>query len=170
MKIKSSEYSKALYAYNTTVSSLESLAKTTHLPDDLKKKIKELHIKFKAYNIAQHKEIGINLEGKILTVEEIKEIVLDATGYTRWSVYKDEDDLDHSWLLEHFGIDVDVEKIVTYMVERNTNSRSEIFLIKVTVLPGNVYLTFDTGRAGYGIEHLVDNKDMKKNIESQFKD
>lgn len=167
MKIKTSDYSKKEAAHSMALHRLQDVSKINNLPQDLKTEVENLISFFKAYDMSQHKESGIKLEGKVLTEEEVLQAVIEATGYTKWSSFKEED-FNPNWIREKFNLDLKKEDIIEYKVERSTNSRNDVFMISVTCLPGCVNLGFDTGRADHYLDYLVQNEKLKKEIEQNF--
>jgi hypothetical protein len=167
MSIKSSEYSKKETAYRVAVSRLKDVAALDNLPQELKDEVNVLISFFKTYDMEQHKDKGIKLTGEILSQDEVLSAVIDATGYKKWSIFKD-DDFDPKWIINEFNLNVKEDDIVEYRVDRSTNSRNDIFMVTVICLPGCVYVGFDTGRADAYIEHLIPNADIRKEIEANF--
>jgi hypothetical protein len=172
MSIQSTSYSKQLQAYELAHSRISSLiTDTKDLPKPLKDKLIELKNLFKSYDMSQHKTMLKVLEGKILSNQEILEIVKDATGYTKWSENRDmANDFGNSftWLSDHFGVDVENSEVRYLALERSTHSRNEIFLIQFYILPGNVYVEMDTGRANWGSDMLLSNDDIAKYLQRQM--
>ena len=167
MTVKASDYSKKVTAHNIAVSRLTDVSKIDNLPKELKMEVDVLISFFKAYDMEQHKEKGIKLTGEILTGEQVLEIVINATGYTKWSFFKEED-FNPDWVREQFNLDVKDEEIVEYKIERSAKSRNDVWMISVVCLPGCIHVGFDTGRADYFIEHLIPNADAEKEIEKNF--
>lgn len=171
-QIKATEYSKIVSAHSSASSRLDEAAKIEHLPKALKDEVKALIKKFKDYDLAQHREKGKMLTGKMLTAEELKQIVIDASGYTKWIIdtqFDEEEPSNYQYLLDRYGVDVaDKSKIVEYRISRKVNSRDDLWLVSFTVFPGHVEISYDTNRVGYGEDNLIANKDIKKVIEAQF--
>lgn len=173
--ITTSNYSKKVQAYEQTLYEIERLAQNVNLPEEIIKEIKGFHSKLKKYEIKKHEVKLISLKGKLIGKEEIKKILVDATGYTRWSVVEEDREsreeergYGSEWLVKNFGVSFDEEKVKYFTAERSTQNRDEIYLIDFTVLPGSVYMSFDTDRVGYDIKYLVPNKDIKKEVAAQF--
>jgi DNA gyrase/topoisomerase IV subunit A len=168
-KIKTSEYSKIVQAHSNASSNLKGISETNHLPQALKDEVKALMQKFKDYDLEQHRETAKMLTGSVMTAEELQQIVVDATGYTKWKLSSDfeEDDAqqDHTHLLKHYGVDVaDKRAIKMYRFTRNSNSRSDLWLISFTCFPGHAYISFDTGRVGWDAQGIVPNKDIESTV------
>ena len=167
MAIKASDYSKKVKAHDIATHRLKEVSKIENLPPKLKQEVEALIKIFDSYDMTQHKDKGIKLSGDILSKEDVLKAVIDATGYTKWSVFKDEDHCPE-YIIKEFNLDIKEEDVVLYRVERSTNSRNDIFMVNVTCLPGCVYVGFDTGRADGYIEHLIPNANIKKEIEDNF--
>lgn len=167
-KMNKSSYSKKLQDYEMSLSRLKDIKKLSHLPKELQTQVQNLITVFEKYDMNQHKDKSVELTGNILTEDEVKEIVVDASGYTKWTVEKQEEDQDHECLKDTYGVEFDDSKAVTYLVSRQVRSRDDLWLISFTCLPGHVYLGFDTGRVGYGIEKILKNTQAMSNIAAQF--
>jgi hypothetical protein len=169
MTVKTSNYSKKVTAHSIAVSRLTDVSRIDNLPTELKMEVDVLISFFKAYDMGQHKDKGIKLEGDTLTKEQVLELVINATGYKKWSFFVDEEyDFNPDWVREQFNLDVKDEDIVEYKLERSAKSRNDVWLITVVCLPGCVHLGFDTDRADHYIDHLVPNTNAEKEIEKNF--
>jgi hypothetical protein len=167
MTIKTSEYSKKVNAHKTASYRLKEAAEMEHLPKELKNEVEKLIKFFATYDMTKHKDKGIKLVGDVMSKDEVLKAVIDATGYTKWSIFQ-EDDFNPKWIIQKFNLDVKEEDTIQYRVDRSVNSRNDVFMVTVTCLPGHVYVGFDTDRADAYIEHLIPNANIRKEIEANF--
>lgn len=62
---------------------------------------------------------------------------------------------------------VDLDEVKKYIYSRNTNSRDDLSMIIVTALPDYFEVELHTGRAGYGLDGLVNIPEFLKGIEEE---
>lgn len=141
-------------------------------------------IKQKISNIEKEVEVlaGTFEKGVILSVDEVSKVVLDAWGRTKvkttevdWDSKEDDDNAEdelvqaQSVFKEACGITFEKNelKFIQYYLE--TNSRNDLWLVRVYLAPGMGFAYLDTGRACWGPD-VEDNKkflkSLKKEIES----
>jgi len=110
-----------------------------------------------------------NLEGNIVGSERVKELIVEATGYIKWSLDEDEileqDEVNE--YKEQYGIDFKDSEIHRYRFCRSTNDRNSVSMITVTVLPGVFKVEIDTDRANYELDGLLNEKELVSGIERE---
>jgi predicted DNA binding CopG/RHH family protein len=113
------------------------------------------------------------LSGEILDGNQIKELIVNATGYTKWKLDTTEtlepEDLDS--IKKNFNVDFKENGIQKYLFSRNTNNRNALCTIIVTSLPGKIFeVALQTDRAGYGLDGLVNVKEFLGAVEMESDD
>ena len=131
---------------------------------ELKQKIKELlteasKIKFKNIDAKM-------LEGKVATPEEILQMIMDSSGYTKWKLDNTElvSSEDLKSLKDNYNIDFKEKTINQYMFSRSTKDRNALGMIIVTALPGLFQVDLHTDRVGYSLTGLVNVKHFEQGI------
>lgn len=137
---------------------------------EMKKKLQSLINDFK--NISFEDNLGTILNGKVLDKEEIKELIIEATGYTKWEVDHIEklssEEIDS--IKKQFNVNFKEEAIYRYGYSRKTNSRNNIHMIIIMSIPGFLDVEIHTGRAGYGLEELVNPNEFVKRLKVEAED
>ena len=131
---------------------------------ELKQKIQELlkeasKIKFKNIDAKM-------LEGKVATPDEILQMIIDSSGYTKWKLDNTElvSSEDLKSLKDNYNIDFKEETINQYMFSRSTRDRNSLGMIIVKALPGLFQVDLHTDRVGYSLSGLVNVKQFKQGI------
>lgn len=175
MNIESSDFSKKLRDYQKAVSVLKSVQGFDNLPKDLKDQFAVFQKQVEVYDIEKHREKLITLSGPILTDIEVKNIVIEASGYTRWSIeprskeeYQETCQHYKNILLDYYNLDIAIEDIKVHEIARSTNSRNDIFLVQFACVPGHVYVDLHTGRVGYDLEKILPNESILERLISEF--
>lgn len=173
MGIKKTKNSEQEYSVRILQARLNNLLKDNYLnnlPQDIKQKLQNFHDELGNYQADNDKSQYKLICDKVLTKEEVKEIIVDASGYTCWQLEETEklnkEEIED--LQDEFGITFKEEKIYRYRYYRSTNNRNAVNMITVTALPGYNQVDIDTDRAGISLEGLVTPKEMKTQIEEQM--
>lgn len=167
--------------YEATKSSVESLMSYTkheleklkeNAPDDLYKKTKEFYDFLKSYKVESLRPKPIVLTGDLFDFEPLKEKISKATGYY-WEIKeitKKKELEDQGFTKEDFEFryNLSPDKIRVFNFFRDTNNRSEVWLLNVILIPGKIMLEYSTGRAD-GMTPFYDSPDkMLKDIHKFF--
>lgn len=173
MGIKKTKNSEQQYSVSILQARIDSLLRDyylSNLPQDIKQKLQNFHDELGNYQANNDKSQYKEIKGKVLTKEEVKEIIIDASGYVRWKLEEtnelEKEEIED--LQNEFGITFKEEKIYRYRYYRSTNNRNAVNMITVTALPGYNQVDIDTDRAGISLEGLVTAKEMKTQIEEQI--
>lgn len=166
MTIKNTEYTKIFRAVDMSLGKLEDISKLENLPLALKEKIHLVIQDFKNYDLNVHLPKLVELKGDILTEDQAKQIIVEATGYTKWRA---DLDTDQEWkkseyFARTYGVSVKEDEIVPYMFFRKTNSRDEVFLVTMLCLPNCAYVSYDTDRADGDLGGLVKNAELESKL------
>lgn len=134
---------------------------------ELKQKIQELLTQ--ASNITFKNTNANMLEGKVATQEEILQMIIDSSGYTKWKLDNTEvissDEVKS--LKDTYNIDFKDNTISRYMFTRSTRDRNALGMIIVTVLPGLFQVDLHTDRVGYDLPGLVNVKQFEQGIAAE---
>lgn len=169
-KSKNSEVEQSIYIATVRIDQLLAEGYCKDLPQELKDKLIAVKEELKAYKVDKPTSQYKTISGKILDKKEIKELIVDATGYTKW-ILDETETLDKEAIVElqdEFNVTFKEKKIYRYRYFRNTNSRNDVNMITVTALPGYNQVDIDTDRAGISLEGLLTPKEMKKQIEAEM--
>jgi superfamily I DNA/RNA helicase len=141
-----------------------------NLPQDIKQKIKDFKTELKAYKIQKDTSGYKVLNGQVLDADQILQIILEASGYNKWSLQETEQlsQEDVESIKDRFGVSFEEKTIQTYRFSRSTKHRDDVNMVTVTAVPGYNEVGIDTDRAGVYIEYLVTPKEMKSELESNF--
>lgn len=168
--MKKTNYSAQLDAYESLQAKMRDALAIKNLPEEIMKELNKCSNFLSSYDMKQHDtEKKENLKGKLLTEKQVKQLVVNATGYTKWEVEElsDDDCHDKEYLKKEFGVEFNSSK--EYHVTRQSNSRSDLWLIGFTCLPGHVYITLDTGRVGWSIDKILPNDKALEELEKELK-
>jgi len=169
MAIEKTKFSEQKDAFERAQSSMESILQIKNLPKEILAEMKKSYDFLASYDINVHNTDKVKkLKGKLLTPKELKKMVVEASGYNKWEVSEEEEPQNHDDhdLKERFGIEFD--KFKEYHATRDTNSRSDLWLVRFTCMPGHVYISLDTGRVGWDIEAIIKNEDALKMLEKEI--
>lgn len=169
-KSKNSEVEQSIYIATVRIDQILDEGYCKDLPQELKDKLMAVKEEFKNYKVEKQTSQYKSINGKVLNKDEIKELIVDATGYTKWKLDETET-LEKEEIVElqdEFNVTFSEKKIYRYRYFRNTNSRNDVNMITVTALPGYNQVDIDTDRAGISLEGLVTPKEMKKQIEAEM--
>jgi copper chaperone CopZ len=135
---------------------------------DIKEKLKNILIDLE--NVKFDNQNTKKMNGKIFNSDEIKELIIEASGYTKWSLIDSEilKVADVKSYKDNYGIDFNETEIHNYVFERPVNSRNDVNLIIVTAFPDLFDVEIHTGRAGYGLDGLVNKEEFFKGINAEF--
>lgn len=170
MAIKKSESAEKRYEISIAKDKLRDLLKNETLKELSNIQLKINNIINDLDNVAFVDGSAIKLEGKVYTGSEIRELIVEASGYTKWSKDWDEEELSFDEIEDikmQFNVDFDLEEVKKYIYSRNTNSRDDLSMIIVTALPDYFEVELHTNRAGYGLKGLVDKAELLKGIEEE---
>ena len=163
-------------AYKKTKSNIESLVNDlTRLVDKkFPTEIDEALIKVLdiAKNYKVEKPTLENVNGEILDLKYIKDLVTEATQYlwketnesTKERFGLEEEDGWSDLIARRFGIYVSEENVRTLFLYRNTNNRSELSHFTFICIPGHFYMEWGSGRADCGSDGVLQNAQMKKSL------
>jgi hypothetical protein len=123
------------------------------------------------------KEISLKItKGEILNIEEVSKVVIESWGKNKVHIeeanVKDDEELfeEAVGLFEYTsGVQFNKSeiKIVNYTVK--TNSRNDLWLVRVYLAPGLSYATLDTGKVGWHID-VMDNKKFLELLRLEIQD
>lgn len=135
---------------------------------EIKEKLSSILFDLKSTNF-QDSNVKI-LDGEILNSEQIKEMIIEASGYTKWSVDQDEilGEQEIKDYKKNYNIDFEQTEIHNYVFYRSVNNRNDVNIIIVTAFPGLFNVDIQTGRAGYTLEGLVDKKGFVNGVSAEF--
>lgn len=173
MTIKKTKNSEYEYAVSILQARLDNLLRDHYLeklPLDIKQKLQDFHDELGNYKVANDKTQYKTIKGKVLTDKELKKIIVDATGYTKWELEETEqlDQEDVKNMQDEFGVTFTEQPIYCYRYYRETNSRNDVNMIIITALPGYHEVGIATDRADSYIEGLIKSSDLKKQIEKNM--
>lgn len=173
MTIKKTENSEHEYAVNILQARLNNLLLDhylTKLPADVKQKLQNFHDELGNYKVEHDQTKYKTIKGKVLTSKDIKKIIVEATGYTKWELDETEqlEAEDIVSLQDEFGVTFAEQDIYRYRYYRETNSRNDVNMIIVTALPGYNEVGIATDRADTYLGGLVTVSEMKKGIEDNM--
>ena len=118
--------------------------------------------------ITQNKDMAQH----IATQEEVIDLLVEATGYNRWSLStdntKDVKELELNSIRRKHEIKFNDEDIETYSFYRSTGNRGAISGIKITALPGCFYVGMSTDRSDFKFENLLNRKEAVKKNQIEF--
>jgi hypothetical protein len=147
----------------TDISILRILTKIDERIDSVySDEIKNKLLEFKSYlDSSPQEKIKPNpdiIQGDYFNFDKIKNEIAEITGYL-WKV----EDITGSEIynemynteeIEHtYNIYIKQEYIKVYEFSRNSNSRNELYLLRLVLMPGCGYIEWDTPRAG-GVTNL----------------
>lgn len=109
------------------------------------------------------------LKGAVLNREEIKELIIEATGYTRWSVAQYE--LLSKEQIEdykkNYNIEFEQTDIHNYVYYRSNSNRDMVNMLDVIAFPDCFAVSIHTDSAGYSLDGLVDKKEFLEMVRAE---
>lgn len=172
MSIKKSTYAKQSRAIDILHAQLNNILSDNYfndLPQSIREQIETFQERIKKNNYETETNIQV-LNGKTATEKEILDLIVQATGYTKW-VLEDTIEVKSARIEEikkQYAVTFDTKKIVQYMFSRNVNSRDDINMITVMALPGYFKILMDTDRADVSIEELITSEEAVQKIEENL--
>jgi len=134
----------------------------TDMPKELSVKLNDTYRSFKEFDMSALQPALQQVEGVIVGKDELLATVIEASGYTKWTISVADNDFDFS----SFGVDVD--EYVTYQCERSCRSRDDVYLVVIRCVRGHVVLTYMTDRAGEIVERLIKNENILMEVAKFF--
>lgn len=108
-------------------------------------------------------------KGEILDLQKVTDTVLEAWGRTKikitvFNLAENEEDFENA--IETFqsgcGLTFDKSELMIVEYYLDTNSRSQLYLVRAFLAPGFAYASFDTGKVGWGTDVLTNSKFLKQ--------
>lgn len=168
MKLFNNEFRLKFLAHKKALNKINELLDIKEIEPHLREKMEVLRTEFQQYELM--KKIPSTLEkveGKILSKEEISEI-LNSITYGKWIDHKyNLPFINAKWLEENFGIEVQSKDMVsyTYFLENDFN---EYKVVEAVCIPGYVYFTFDFQEKYYKSDELIENNSVEDYLIHQF--
>lgn len=112
----------------------------------------------------------ILLEGTIFDSEEIKKMIIEGTGYTRWELSEESalSKNDINKYKDKYNVDFKEKDINSYLYERSVNGRDEIYMLRVIVFPSVFYVEMHSGRAVCNLGGLLNEKEFVEELQTEF--
>lgn len=106
------------------------------------------------------------LEGKIFSVNEILEMIIESSEYTKWDLsYTQSLNQDAiNDLKQMYDIDFKEKVIKQHVFGRSTRDKDTVGTIIVTTLPGLFQVDLQTSNVGYSLKGLVNEKQFEQSI------
>ena len=97
--------------------------------------------------------------GEQLNAQQIYDILVDASGYTKWKLEEYNDDPDIDFFRNSLNLDVQESDAKKFTASRNAKSKRDVYFLIFTSLPGHVFVELQTSNVGYSSEKVIpDNK------------
>lgn len=175
-----SNHNMQVDAKNLSIEHLNKILTLKNLPTDIAQMLLETKNKIEAYDLTSTKPALTKLNGDLLTVNEILNIL--NTISEDWKLVSTKDTFDTSdlmnagfgvhpqWYAEHYNLDIamDETKIYEFSKKNYNYAQGDIHRIVVQCLPGHVDVSFDTGSVGYSLEKIITNAQLKKQLKSHI--
>lgn len=118
-------------------------------------KVSEFLTYLKNYDAEKLRPKTTKLTGELFELEPIKTGIQSATGYV-WSCEEmDSDDIEDNGFtpedLEH-NRGVNPEKVKVFEFHRKSKGRSELWLLRLVLMPGCAFISWNTGRVSGSTE------------------
>lgn len=171
MSIKKSNYKKESTAIEILQARMENLLEDKYLdglPIVIRKKVEEFIVEVGQYEFT-NEDIIKSLSGETAKKEEILDIIVKATGYTKWSLEEKtkltKEDIKN--IQKKYAVSFSDTEIYEYRFFRKTNSRNDVNMITVTAIPGYFQISVDTDRADFVFPDLLTSEEAIKELERE---
>lgn len=165
--MKETKYIKVQRALTYAASDLEKMRQERKdLPQMFKERLYQLREEMKGHDLEQYREAITTPTGEVLTVQQVLEIVKQASGYTKWTAETydaeaaDMMGTDREQFRDKFGLDV--KKVEVYGIERSVRNRDLVYRLQFSCIPGMVHVSYQTDRAGIDFDAPTPNDKLSQ--------
>lgn len=147
-KEKFEQYEATKDSIRSLIGYVENESKTLkkHAPQELIDKAQEFHEFLKTYDVEKLRPEVEILTGEFFDLENMKQRIQDHTGYI-WKVREIEgNELEDRAPAFEYHYNLKVDNFKAYEFYRNSNNRSELWMLELFLLPGCAVIDYSTGR------------------------
>lgn len=167
--------------YEKTKDAIDSLKSDTkraleklkgNAPKDVYEKVENLHVFLSAYDIEALRPKPEILEGELFDHEPLKEQITQATGYI-WKIReltepKDLDERGYTKEDYEFRYNISPTSMRVFEFYRDSNSRNEVWMLVLVLIPGKAMIEYSTGRVDGHTEWYNSPKALVENLYKYF--
>jgi hypothetical protein len=121
----------------------------------------------------------VEISGELLEPNEILNLIIDVSGYNKWSLSESREITDkdkaNMWgglhpekLKEYYGVEIENTQTTVHTFSRKFIGNGEIYSLNVQTMPGYVHVELDSGSYGYSSEKLIANAQLRKYLKGQL--
>lgn len=137
------------------------------LPQLITKQIETLKYNLDNFDFINAKVI--ELEGLIMSEEDLKNIVEKNTQFNQWTINKEIITKESAnYLKKEYAVNFDDNNIVEYTFSRETTSKKDISSIIITVFPSYFYIKFGVFSQEIAVTQLLEEEQLVKQLKTQF--